>query len=70
MLCALEDTRQASRAHPAVLEVIEDLPAGYVSQHHLQAGQAIRIMTARLFRTVPTRLCELKIPSTAKAGRS
>ncbi len=40
-----EDTHQASRAHPVVLEVIEDLPAGYVSQHHLQAGQAIRIMT-------------------------
>ncbi len=39
------DTSQASREHPAVLEVIEDLPAGYVSQHLVQTGQAIRIMT-------------------------
>lgn len=40
-----EDTLQASREHPVKLEVIEDLRAGYVSQHHLQTGQAIRIMT-------------------------
>ena len=40
-----EDTRHASREHPVTLDVIEDLPAGYVSQRHLQAGQAIRIMT-------------------------
>ncbi len=31
--------------NPAVLEVIEDLPAGYVSRHTVESGQAIRIMT-------------------------
>ena len=40
-----EDTRHASRDNPVVLDVIEDLPAGYVSQYHLKSGQAIRIMT-------------------------
>ncbi|GAK58905.1 molybdenum cofactor synthesis domain protein [Candidatus Vecturithrix granuli] len=40
-----EDTHHASREHPVTLNVIEDLPAGYVSQRYLQTGQAIRIMT-------------------------
>lgn len=40
-----EDVRQASPEQPVVLDVIEDLPAGYVSQRRLEPGQAIRIMT-------------------------
>lgn len=40
-----EDVQDASKKEPAMLEVIEDLPAGYVSQHRLERGQAIRIMT-------------------------
>jgi molybdopterin molybdotransferase len=40
-----EDVRQASKENPVVLEVIEDLPAGYVSKHRLETQQAIRIMT-------------------------
>ena len=40
-----EDVRNASRDLPVVLDVLEDLPAGYVSQHRLEARQAIRIMT-------------------------
>ena len=40
-----EDTCHASRENPVALDVIEDLPAGYVSRQHLKSGQAIRIMT-------------------------
>jgi molybdopterin molybdotransferase len=40
-----EDVREASQAHPVRLEVIEDLPAGYVSAKQLGKGKAIRIMT-------------------------
>ena len=39
-----EDVRHASKENPAVLEVIEDLPAGYVSKHRVETQQAIRIM--------------------------
>jgi molybdopterin molybdotransferase len=39
------DIAKATRAHPVRLDVIEDLPAGFVSQRVLQKGQAIRIMT-------------------------
>jgi molybdopterin molybdotransferase len=40
-----EDVQHASPEQPVTLAVIEDLPAGYVSQHWLDPGQAIRIMT-------------------------
>lgn len=40
-----EDVKTASRDHPVKLEVIEDLPAGFISKKTLQKGQAIRIMT-------------------------
>jgi molybdopterin molybdotransferase len=40
-----EDVQTASSDHPVELTVIEDLPAGYVSQHSLRTGQTIRIMT-------------------------
>jgi molybdopterin molybdotransferase len=40
-----EDIRNASSDHPVRLEVIEDLPAGFVSKKTLREGQAIRIMT-------------------------
>jgi molybdopterin molybdotransferase len=39
------DVTQATRDHPIRLEVVEDLPAGFVSKKVLQKGQAIRIMT-------------------------
>ncbi len=39
------DIGKASKRFPARLEVIEDLPAGFVSQKMIQQGQAIRIMT-------------------------
>jgi molybdopterin molybdotransferase len=39
------DLQGASPEAPVVLKVIEELPAGYVSQQTLQAGEAIRIMT-------------------------
>jgi len=39
------DIGKASRDLPARLEVIEDLPAGFISQKTLRQGQAIRIMT-------------------------
>jgi len=40
-----EDVREASQDHPLQLEVIEDLPAGYISAKKLEKGKAIRIMT-------------------------
>jgi molybdopterin molybdotransferase len=40
-----EDTKGASKDHPAVLTVIEDLPAGYVAKGKIKKGEAIRIMT-------------------------
>jgi molybdopterin molybdotransferase len=40
-----EDTRNASQDYPIRLEVIEDLPAGFISTRTLEKGKAIRIMT-------------------------
>jgi molybdopterin molybdotransferase len=40
-----EDVQKASRNHPVHLEVIEDLPAGFISTKTLEKGKAIRIMT-------------------------
>ena len=40
-----EDIQNASSSHPVRLEVIEDLPAGFISKKNLKRGQAIRIMT-------------------------
>jgi len=40
-----EDTRGASPESPVILEVIEDLPAGYMARHPVGPRQAIRIMT-------------------------
>ena len=39
------DIEKASRDHSVRLRVIEDLPAGFLSQKTLKKGQAIRIMT-------------------------
>ena len=40
-----EDVQKASPDHPVRLEVIEDLPAGFISKKKLERGKAIRIMT-------------------------
>jgi len=40
-----EDTRPAEGGGPAILEVVEDLPAGRPSRKPIGPGQAIRIMT-------------------------
>ena len=40
-----EDIQSASPNHPIKLEVIEDLPAGFISSKMIGKGQAIRIMT-------------------------
>ena len=40
-----EDIRKASQEHPVRLEVIEDLPAGFISKKEIKRGEAIRIMT-------------------------
>jgi molybdopterin molybdotransferase len=39
------DIEKASRDHSVRLKVIEDLPAGFLSQKTMKEGQAIRIMT-------------------------
>jgi len=40
-----EDVQKASPDHPVRLEVIEDLPAGFISTKKIEKGRAIRIMT-------------------------
>ena len=40
-----EDLRNASPQHPGRLEVVEDLPAGFVSKKSVEQGKAIRTMT-------------------------
>ena len=40
-----KDSRGASSISHKTLEVIEDVPAGYVAKKAIKAGQAIRIMT-------------------------
>jgi molybdopterin molybdotransferase len=40
-----EDIRESTKDHPVRLEVIEDLPAGFISKKTIGKGQAIRIMT-------------------------
>ncbi len=39
------DTAFASKEKPAVLDVLEDVPAGRVATQPVRKGQAIRIMT-------------------------
>ncbi len=40
-----EDTRGASPSHPVRLRILQNLPAGYVTDAAVQPGTAIRIMT-------------------------
>lgn len=40
-----EDVRSCSLQSPAVLEIVEEIPAGYQPQKSVQAGQAARILT-------------------------
>lgn len=40
-----QDTAGASRENPAVLKVVEDLPAGRIAKNKVLPGEAIRIMT-------------------------
>ena len=40
-----EDVQKASPNNPIRLEVIEDLPAGFISKKKVEGGKAIRIMT-------------------------
>lgn len=41
----VDDVEGASKENPAVLKVIESLPAGYISENRLNHGEAIKIMT-------------------------
>lgn len=43
-----QDITDATPAHPALLEVIEDLPAGHLPRKVVGSGQASRIMTGAL----------------------
>jgi molybdopterin molybdotransferase len=40
-----EDVKSASAETPAVLEIVEEIPAGYQPQKSVQSGQAARILT-------------------------
>jgi molybdopterin molybdotransferase len=40
-----EEIQNASTSHPVRLEVIEDLPAGFIPKKRVERGKAIRIMT-------------------------
>ncbi len=63
-----EDLRNADPNHPVRLEVIEDLPAGFISTKTVRRGEAIRIMTGA---PIP-RGADAVIPveHTGKEGRS
>lgn len=41
----VDDVEGASKENPAVLKIIESLPAGYISESKLKSGEAIKIMT-------------------------
>jgi len=43
-----EDIQNASAEHPVQLEVIEDLPAGFIPRKRVERGNGIRIMTGAL----------------------
>jgi molybdopterin molybdotransferase len=43
-----EDIQYASPQHPVQLEVIEDLPAGFIPKKRVERGNGIRIMTGAL----------------------
>ncbi|MCQ9207810.1 MAG: molybdopterin molybdotransferase MoeA [Omnitrophica bacterium] len=44
-----KDTKGASKVEPRVLQVIEDVPAGYTAKNKIRDNQAIRIMTGAAF---------------------
>ncbi|MBW4539895.1 MAG: molybdopterin molybdotransferase MoeA [Myxacorys chilensis ATA2-1-KO14] len=46
-----EDVKTCSADQPAVLEVIEEIPAGYQPQKSVQPGQAARILTGSVMPT-------------------
>ena len=43
-----QDVRQASEEKPAVLKLVEDIPAGYQPQSNIQSGEAARIFTGAI----------------------
>ncbi|NJO75918.1 MAG: molybdopterin molybdotransferase MoeA [Leptolyngbyaceae cyanobacterium RM1_406_9] len=43
-----DDVQACTAESPAVLQVIEEIPAGYVPQKTVQAGQAVRILTGSM----------------------
>ena len=43
--CRAEDLKTASREHPAILKVTEEIDAGQYSAQKVKSGQAVRIMT-------------------------
>jgi molybdopterin molybdotransferase len=43
-----EDIQNASAEHPVLLEVIEDLPAGFIPRKRVERGNGTRIMTGAL----------------------
>lgn len=42
------DVQTCSEDHPTVLDVVEEIPAGYVPQKTIQVGQAARILTGSM----------------------
>jgi molybdopterin molybdotransferase len=46
-----EDVESCNAEHPAVLEIVEEIPAGYQPQRAIQQGQASRILTGACMPT-------------------
>ncbi|MEA5503645.1 gephyrin-like molybdotransferase Glp [Halotia wernerae UHCC 0503] len=46
-----EDVQHSNSAQPAVLEIVEEIPAGYQPQSTIQPGQAARIFTGAVMPT-------------------
>ncbi|NJR65447.1 MAG: molybdopterin molybdotransferase MoeA [Leptolyngbyaceae cyanobacterium CRU_2_3] len=46
-----EDVKVCSTEQPAILEIVEEIPAGYQPQKNIQSGQAARILTGSMMPT-------------------
>lgn len=65
-----EDVQSASSENPAVLSVIEEIPAGYAPSKTLQRGQAARIMTGAPVPTGTTAVVPVELTEDSNGKRS
>lgn len=61
------DTKSATKNNPVSLKIIEDLPAGYLPQHKVNKGEAIRIMTGAILPKGAN--CVVMVEETQETGK-